>query len=74
MLDLGGRLPVLFVCLCFWGGSYTPSGSWITDISIKLIIQIVVSHDPLKSHSANALLHCLNHASTCSKHVKLARH
>ena len=37
-------------------GLLYPSGSWITDISIKPIIQIVVSHGPLKSHSANAPL------------------
>ena len=38
------------------GGSYTPSGSWIRDMSIKPIIQIAVSHGPLKSHSVNASL------------------
>ena len=30
--------------------------SWIANISIKPIIQIVVSHGPLKSHNANAPL------------------
>ena len=54
------------------GAPIPPFRSWITDISIKLIIQIVVSHGPLKSHSANVPLHCLIHASTCGKHVKLA--
>ena len=38
------------------GAPIPPFRSWITDISIKLIIQIVVSHGPLKSHSVNASL------------------